>query len=55
MSAPSTKPELLSTDQRHRLYRWARDMNPDVVLVCAEAQLPRQSEHQTRPVAGLRG
>ncbi|TYT20651.1 hypothetical protein FYJ86_07980 [Corynebacterium urealyticum] len=41
MSAPSTNSELLSAEQRHRLYRWARDMNPDVVLVCAEAQLPR--------------
>lgn len=41
MSAPSTNSELLNAEQRHRLYRWARDMNPDVVLVCAEAQLPR--------------
>lgn len=47
MSAPSTNSELLSAEQRHRLYRWARDMNPDVVLVCADAQLPRFPRNQS--------
>lgn len=29
--------ELLTAQQRHRFYRWVRDMVPDVVLVCADA------------------
>lgn len=35
--ADAQRPELLTAEQRHRLYRWARDTNPDVVLVCADA------------------
>ncbi len=36
--------ELLTANERDRLYRWARDMTPEVVLVCAQApdvRLPR--------------